>query len=223
MRAAATPGTIRALMDMNSLVDVRDLLPRIAVPTLVLHRTGDALFSAEEARYLAEHLHDATLVELDGVDHFVAGNPDQILDAIEPFISSTPRPVHDLALAAVAFAAGRDAPTATRELIAAGGRRRHTAAGDIVVLFDGPATGVRAGMTALEAGRDAAIGLSIAEVTVDGGPVSGHEVDLAVALGTAARPGDLVASPTAGVLLSSAAVTLEPLSDGSGAFRATRD
>jgi pimeloyl-ACP methyl ester carboxylesterase len=45
MRASATPGTIRALMDMTSLVDVRDLLPKIRVPALVVHRTGDALFS----------------------------------------------------------------------------------------------------------------------------------------------------------------------------------
>ena len=34
MRASATPGTVRALMDMNSLVDVRALLPSLSVPTL---------------------------------------------------------------------------------------------------------------------------------------------------------------------------------------------
>jgi hypothetical protein len=36
MRASATPSTIRALMDMNSLVDVRDVLSAVRVPTLVL-------------------------------------------------------------------------------------------------------------------------------------------------------------------------------------------
>jgi pimeloyl-ACP methyl ester carboxylesterase len=45
MRASATPSTVRALMDMNSLVDVRDVLPAVRVPTLVLHRSGDALFN----------------------------------------------------------------------------------------------------------------------------------------------------------------------------------
>ena len=40
MRASATPSTVRALMDMNSLVDVRDALPAVRVPTLVLHRRG---------------------------------------------------------------------------------------------------------------------------------------------------------------------------------------
>ena len=49
MRAAATPSTVRALMDMNALVDVRDALAAVRVPTLVLHRPGDALFRVEEA------------------------------------------------------------------------------------------------------------------------------------------------------------------------------
>ena len=38
MRAAATPGTVRALMNMNDSVDVRQVLPSVQVPTLVLHR-----------------------------------------------------------------------------------------------------------------------------------------------------------------------------------------
>src|ERR687891_587847 len=54
MRAAATPSTVRALMDMNSLVDVRDALPAVRVPTLVLHRVGDALVDVGGARYIAE-------------------------------------------------------------------------------------------------------------------------------------------------------------------------
>ncbi len=44
MRAAATPSTIRALMDMNSQVDVRNALAAVRVPTLVLHRIGDGMF-----------------------------------------------------------------------------------------------------------------------------------------------------------------------------------
>lgn len=214
MRAAATPGTIRALMDMNALVDVRDLLGSIRVPTLVLHRTGDALFDLRDAHYLAEHIADAALLELDGSDHFVSGNPDQILAATEPFVSAVPRQTYDTALAAIAFAAGREASAATRELIAAGGRRRHTGRGDIVVLFDGPATAVRAGLTALSAAADAAIGLAIAEVPVHG-PVSDAGVDLAVRLGTGAAPGELILSGTAGVLLASAGIELEPRDGGS--------
>jgi pimeloyl-ACP methyl ester carboxylesterase len=214
MRAAATPGTIRALMDMNALVDVRDLLPCIRVPALVLHRTGDALFPIEEGRYLAEHIPDATMVELPGDDHLPAGDPAQILDAVAPFISATPTPERHLALAAVAFPAGREASAVTRDLIEAGGRRRHTSAGDVVVLFDGPATAVRAGLATLSEDRDARIGLAIAEVAVDGGPVSDINVDLAVRLGNSASPGELLVSATAAVLLAPSSVELEPVETG---------
>ena len=61
MRAAATPSTVRALMDMNALVDVRDALPAVRVPTLVLHRLGDALIDPDGARYLAERIPGARL------------------------------------------------------------------------------------------------------------------------------------------------------------------
>jgi DNA-binding winged helix-turn-helix (wHTH) protein/pimeloyl-ACP methyl ester carboxylesterase len=56
MRASATPSTVRALMNMNSLVDVRDALPAVRVPTLVLHRDGDALIDVGGSRYLADRI-----------------------------------------------------------------------------------------------------------------------------------------------------------------------
>ena len=40
-RAAASPGAARALILMNSRIDVRYVLPTIQAPTLVLHRSGD--------------------------------------------------------------------------------------------------------------------------------------------------------------------------------------
>ena len=107
MRASATPSTVRALMDMNSLVDVRDVLPAVRVPTLVLHRSGDALFKVAESKYIADQVAGARFQVLDGVDHFVSGNPDQILDAIEPFLSETPPPAAPaLALAALVALSG---------------------------------------------------------------------------------------------------------------------
>jgi pimeloyl-ACP methyl ester carboxylesterase len=215
MRAAATPGTVRALMDMNSLVDVRDLLPTIRVPALVVHRSEDPLFDIDEARYISCQIDGATLVELAGADHFVSGDPAQLLDAIEPFVSATPKPVHELALAAIAFPAGHEASTVVRCLVDAGGRPRHTAGGSLVVLFDGPATAVRACSAVLAEGIAAQIGLSIAEVAVGAGPVSGPDVDLAVRLGESAAPGDLLVSGPASVLLSSSHIEVEPLAGGS--------
>ncbi len=74
---------------MNSTVDVRHVLPAIRAPTLVLHRTGDLDTRVEEGRYMAERIPGARFVELAGEDHFVAIEPDQILDEVERFLLSS--------------------------------------------------------------------------------------------------------------------------------------
>ena len=93
-RAATSPGAARALVEMNSLVDVRDVLGAVQAPTLVLHRRHDVDANVDEGRYLAERIPGARFIELDGTDHFVAVDPDQILDPVEEFVrtlgSSTP-------------------------------------------------------------------------------------------------------------------------------------
>jgi pimeloyl-ACP methyl ester carboxylesterase len=66
------------MMDMNSAVDVRDVLGAVRVPTLVLHRPGDTLLKVGEARYLADHIPSARLQLLEGSDHLVCGDPDQM-------------------------------------------------------------------------------------------------------------------------------------------------
>ena len=57
-------------------------------------------------------------------------------------------------------------------------------------------------------------GLSIAEVAIDGGPISGPGVDEAVRLGARAAKGELLVTTTAAVLLASAEVDLEEHDDG---------
>lgn len=85
-RAAASPGAARALIAINSEVDVRGVLPAIEAPTLVLHRIGDLDARVEEGRYIADRIPGARFVELSGEDHFVAIDPDQILDEVEDFL-----------------------------------------------------------------------------------------------------------------------------------------
>ena len=91
-RAGLSPAGARDLILMNSKADVRELLPSVRCPTLVLHRTGDLDVQVEEGRYLAEHIEDARYVELAGDDHFVAVDADQIVDEVEEFLTGT-RPV----------------------------------------------------------------------------------------------------------------------------------
>ena len=210
IRAAATPGTIRALRLMNSAVDVRHALGAVRVPTLVLHRRGDALFHVEEAQYLADHIPHAELRLLDGADHLVSGDPDQILDHIEEFLlRSGANAPHSLSLVAV-IAAARD--DVIDDLVARGGSARVTPRGRRVALFDGPATAVRRGLAAVRAGGR--LGVAIAEVDHDATTVDGPGVHLAERIADAAAEGELWVSAAAGMLLSGSGVELEPVAQG---------
>jgi pimeloyl-ACP methyl ester carboxylesterase len=212
MRAAATPSTVRALMNMNDSVDVRQVLPSVKVPTLVLHRRHDALFSTDDAEYLAEHLPNAQLKLLDGVDHFVAGDPEQLLEAIEPFVTAQQLAQERSALAAVAVPVGDQAEQVVAALVTSGGRRRVTGSGASVVLFDGPATAVREAYAAL-VGRSARVGVSIAEVPVDGMAANGPGVDAAVTLAERAEEGQVRASAAVAMLLPASGIELRATDD----------
>ena len=90
-RASASPGAIVALNRANYDIDVRHILPSIRVPTLILHREGDALVPVATGRYLAERIPGAKYVELPGTDHLLQAYEedvlDQLLDEIEEFVT----------------------------------------------------------------------------------------------------------------------------------------
>ena len=66
MRQGASPRAILLLGEMSRAVDVRSLLPSVAVPTLVMHRIGDRVVEVGNGRYLAEQVPNARWVELAG-------------------------------------------------------------------------------------------------------------------------------------------------------------
>ena len=87
-RLSSSPGTYLETAMWALDVDVRDILPAINVPTLILHRTGDLFCPIANGRYLAEHIPNAQFVELDGDDHLpFVGDSDAIADAIEAFVT----------------------------------------------------------------------------------------------------------------------------------------
>src|SRR5205814_612239 len=68
--------------------DVREALPLVSAPTLVIHRRGDRVVSVHAGRYLAEHIKGARYVELEGKDHVGwAGNVEEIAGEVEEFIT----------------------------------------------------------------------------------------------------------------------------------------
>jgi len=217
-RAAATPSTVRALIAMNSLIDVRGALSAVQVPTLVMHRRGDHDSRVEEGRYLAEHIRGAHFIELSGADHFVAVNANQILEPVKEFLgelgvaSVTPRALGAVLAVLGGEEAGKEAACLSR------GRFAATPEGHRVVVYDGPGAAMRDAMALLgEPGATPRLGLQIAEVT-RGPTVDGPGVAGAVRLAERAGPGELLVSPAVRDLVAGSALSLVAV--GVDAYRA---
>lgn len=120
IRHAASPGAAIALLRMNSQIDVRDVLPTIRVPTLVLYRRNarfghgaaawrqagaDVITPASEAKFIAKQIPGCRLVELAGVDHLPwAGDAEALLGEVEEFVTGVRRgPEPDRVLATILF------------------------------------------------------------------------------------------------------------------------
>jgi pimeloyl-ACP methyl ester carboxylesterase/DNA-binding CsgD family transcriptional regulator len=91
-RAGASPAMARAVFRTCAAMDLRSVLGRVDVPTLLLHRVDDPWLSVEGSRYLADRLPGARLVELPGIDHWPwIGDSDRVLDEIEAFLTGARR------------------------------------------------------------------------------------------------------------------------------------
>jgi DNA-binding SARP family transcriptional activator/pimeloyl-ACP methyl ester carboxylesterase len=223
-RAAASPGAIKALMEMNSRIDVRALLAAIRVPTLIVNRGTDFDVRVEEGRYIAERIAGARFVELPGADHFVAIDADQILDVVEPFLTecgAAPLPVHpDRALVTLLVTevvgstktaaergdgAWRDIVELHREVVRGElarfrGHERDASGDGTLATFDGPARAVRCATAVVRAlrplGVDVRAGVHTGEVEVEGDRVRGVAVQIAERVAAEAAPGEALVSQT---------------------------
>jgi pimeloyl-ACP methyl ester carboxylesterase len=92
LRAASSPGAIGAVLKAFRDTDVRHLLPRVSVPTLVLHRRNDRAVRIAAGRDMASQITGAQFVELEGDDHwFFAGAQQALLEAVKGFVDALPR------------------------------------------------------------------------------------------------------------------------------------
>lgn len=88
LRQSATPGSVKGVLEALRDIDVREVLPHVHVPVLVLHRTGDKAVPVAGGRYLAQNLPNCRFVELSGQDHWWwVGDAEAILDEIDQFMS----------------------------------------------------------------------------------------------------------------------------------------
>ena len=221
-RAAASPGSMLEILRLNGEIDVREVLPTIGVPTLILHRREDRVVDVENARYLVEHIPGARLVELPGEDHVpMVGDQAALLDEAEEFLTGVrPAPEPDRILATVLFtdivgsterAAGlgdrawRDLlgehdRLVRRELARYRGREIKRTGDGFLATFDGPARGIRCAVAAVEAlariGVEIRAGLHTGEIEVIGDDVGGMAVHIGARVGAEAGAGEVLVSGT---------------------------
>lgn len=87
LQECLSPGAAQALARMNLAIDVRNVLPAIRVPTLVLHNRVDPWVEVGNGRYLAEHIPGASYVELPEEGHIPSvATSGPFLDEVERFL-----------------------------------------------------------------------------------------------------------------------------------------
>jgi pimeloyl-ACP methyl ester carboxylesterase len=221
-RMGGSPGTVRALMEANALIDVREVLPHIQVPTLVIHRTDERLVHVGSARYCAERIPDARLLEQPGDDHLPwLGDADGVLDAIEEFVTGSRHQVdEERILATVLFT---DIVDSTRRAAEAGdrrwrelldahdeiaireverfrGRRVKTLGDGMLAVFEGPARGVHCAealrAAVADLGVDIRAGLHVGECELRGDDIGGLAVHIGARVAALAGPGEILVSRT---------------------------
>ena len=220
-RRGASPAAARALLKRSVQSDVRDLLPLIAAPTLVVHRRDNLFVPVGCGRYLGEHIAGARYVELPGADQIPwSGDGDAILDEIEEFLTGRRSGTTERVLATVLFtdivdstaqaaALGDQAWRARleshdaivrRELARFAGREVNTTGDGFVAAFDSPTQAVRCARSLVDASADAQIGvragIHTGECERRGDDLAGLAVHIAARVAAAAGPGEVMVSRT---------------------------
>lgn len=233
LRMGASPGAAVALTKMNAEIDVRNVLPSIRVPSLIIHRKDDACLKVEEGRFVASKIPAAKFVELEGDDHLpFVGAQEEILDEIERFVTGAEyagefdrvlATVLNIRISNFKAEAGKRSEIewnallyTAREVVARQLElfRGKEAAYDkkgIVAAFDGPARAIRCAASIVEAAKRYGIGvktgLHTGECDVVEGNYSGVAVELARKIADESEPGNILVSRTVKDLVAGSGIS----------------
>jgi class 3 adenylate cyclase len=236
MRRSVSPGDALAFLNVDSEVDVRDVLPTVRTPTLVIQRVGDQALPIDYARSVAQQIAGATLIELPGSNHgYMAPDQDELLDEIERFIKGLREEEAELdrVLATVLFtdiigSTGKASELgdwkwnellerhhrAVRGLLARyRGHEVDTAGDGFFATFDGPARAVRCAQQIIDAVRPLDIqiraGIHTGEVQTIDGKASGLAVNVGARVGGLAGPSEVLVSSTVKDLTAGSGIVFE--------------
>jgi len=222
LRLGASPAAARAVLEMTLAIDVRDILPAIRVPTLILHRTGDRRIDVGGGRYIAERIPDARLVELSGIDHLPwVGDGDAIVDEVEEFLTGSRHAAEPTrVLATVLFT---DMVESTNRAVQLGDARWRALISDhdrlvrdelkrfrgreidrrgdgFLAIFDGPARAIRSALAIAERAHELGIqvraGLHTGELDITESGIAGIAVHIGARVMSLAGPDEVLVSST---------------------------
>jgi class 3 adenylate cyclase len=221
-RASSSPGMLASLVQMYLAIDVRDVVPTVHVPALVLHRRHDRLVNIGNGRWLAEHLPNARLVELAGDDHTPwYQDRETLLSEVQEFLTgSRYAPESERTLATVVFTDIVDSTRTAAEmgdrrwreilerhqgtvrdaLGRSGGREVKSIGDGFLAVFDGPARAIRCTRVIVDASAEQGIrvraGVHTGECEVMGDDIGGIAVHIAARVSALAGPGEVLVSRT---------------------------
>ena len=186
IRYGASPGMLERLYRMNKEIDIRQVLPTVRVPALVMHGSDDQVVPVAVGAYTAQRLRSARFIELPGVGHLaLSTRGTQIQVEIERFLTDVWQTggwedtEPDRMLATVLFTdivestakaielgdrrwrdlLERHHILVRRELLRYRGREVDTAGDGFLAAFDGPARAIRCACAIVHGVRD--LGLSV--------------------------------------------------------------
>ena len=224
LRMGASPGAAVALTKMNAEIDVRNVLPSIRVPSLVIHRAEDQCLKVEEGRFVAERIPGAKFVELPGQDHLpFVGDQDAIVDEVEEFLTGVrhrAEPDTVLATVLVARLVGPKEDVLRRlhayiakEIDWFRGREIDIAGNRLLAIFDGPARAIRCASAVTEyasrLGVETSAGLHTGECEIVDGKVTGSAAQMCACVAAEAETGEVLVSSTVKDLVAGSGINFE--------------
>jgi len=233
-RLCASPGMARATLESGAMINIRDVLPTINVPTLVVHADED-LVPIQSGRYIADHIPGARFLEVKGQDHAPwLTEPDLIAGEIEEFLTGV-RHVRepDRVLATVLFTdivgsteraaelgdarwravLERHGQVTRSELARFGGGEVKSTGDGFLARFDGPARAIRCAEAIRGAvrglGMEIRAGIHTGECEVMGDDVGGIAIHIAARVNAVAAPGEILVSRTVRDLVVGSGIAFE--------------
>jgi class 3 adenylate cyclase/predicted alpha/beta hydrolase len=223
-QASASPAAIVALEQMNREIDIRDVLPSIRVPTLLMVRADDPVASVDAVEAMAAMIPGSRMTVFPGASHQMVGpglDPEPVYAAIEEFVTgSAPAGTSDRFLATILVldivgstqeatrlgdAGWRDLLDehyrfARRELERHRGTEVDTAGDGLLATFEGPAAAIRCAGAIQRLDRSIGLssraGVHCGEVERSATGVRGIAVHIASRLAALAEPSQVFVTTT---------------------------